>query len=106
MQSSIYEVRKDSVEATAMKTYVYGQPNLYGLFMAKAIELLCDNGQYIFITPRSWTSGKYFTKVRNFLQKELNIKEIDLFQVVMKFSGRESSSGDNDLIWRKRTDSK
>ena len=25
------------------------------------------------------TSGKYFTKVRNFLQKELNIKEIDLF---------------------------
>ena len=73
------KVRKDSVEATAMKTYVYGQPNLYGLFMAKAIELLCDNGQYIFITPRSWTSGKYFTKVRNFLQKELNIKEIDLF---------------------------
>ena len=57
------KVRKDSVEATAMKTYVYGQPNLYGLFMAKAIELLCDNGQYIFITPRSWTSGKYFTKV-------------------------------------------
>ena len=43
------KVRKDSVEATAMKTYVYGQPNLYGLFMAKAIELLCDNGQYIFI---------------------------------------------------------
>lgn len=79
------KVRKDSVEATAMKTYVYGQPNLYGLFMAKAIELLCDNGQYIFITPRSWTSGKYFTKVRNFLQKELNIKEIDLFQVVMRF---------------------
>ena len=35
--------------------------------------------RYIFITPRSWTSGKYFTKVRNFLQKELNIKEIDLF---------------------------
>jgi adenine-specific DNA-methyltransferase len=73
------KIRKDSIEATAMKAYVYGQPNLYGLFMAKAIELLRDNGQYVFITPRSWTSGKYFTKVRNFLQKELNIKEIDLF---------------------------
>lgn len=73
------KVRKDSIEATAMKAYVYGQPNLYGLFMAKAVELLRDNGQYIFITPRSWTSGKYFTKVRSFLQKELNIKEIDLF---------------------------
>ena len=73
------KVRKDSIEATAMKAYVYGQPNLYGLFMAKAVELLRDNGQYVFITPRSWTSGKYFTKVRSFLQKELNIKEIDLF---------------------------
>lgn len=79
------KVRKDSIEATAMKAYVYGQPNLYGLFMAKAVELLRDNGQYIFITPRSWTSGKYFTKVRSFSQKELNIKEIDLFQAVMKF---------------------
>ena len=42
------KVRKDSIEATAMKAYVYGQPNLYGLFMAKAVELLRDNGQYIF----------------------------------------------------------
>ena len=39
------KVRKDSIEATAMKAYVYGQPNLYGLFMAKAVELLRDNGQ-------------------------------------------------------------
>ena len=78
------KVRKDSIEATAMKAYVYGQPNLYGLFMAKAVELLRDNGQYIFITPRSWTSGKYFTKVRSFLQKELNIKEIDLFSSAEK----------------------
>ena len=74
------KVRKDSIEATAMEAYVYGQPNLYGLFMAKAVELLRDNGQYVFLLlPVRGLLENIFTKVRSFLQKELNIKEIDLF---------------------------
>ena len=53
-----------------MKTYVYGQPNLYGLFMAKAVELLRDNGQYIFITPRFVDFWKIFYESTELLTKK------------------------------------
>lgn len=73
------KIRKDTEESVALSQFVYGQPNLYGLFMAKSLSLLSDNGDYIFITPRSWTSGKYFLKVREAMFASVNIQAIDLF---------------------------
>ena len=64
-----YESKKRFYRSNGNEGICIWTANLYGLFMAKAVELLRDNGQYVFITPRSWTSGKYFTKVRSFLQK-------------------------------------
>lgn len=61
-----------------MKDYVYGQPNLYGLFMAKGLELLKKDGQYIYITPRSWVSGLYYTEVRKAILKT-DIEKIHIF---------------------------
>ena len=62
-----------------MDYVVYGQPNLYGLFMAKAASLLQQHGQFIFITPRSWTSGQYYMRVREYLYNTLNIIGVTLF---------------------------
>lgn len=74
------KIRKDSAEAQAMQEYVYGQPNLYGLFMCKAVNNLKKGGRFVFITPRSWTSGNYFKSVRKFILDRLNLTDLLLFE--------------------------
>ena len=72
------KIAKNSKEAIAMKDYVYGQPNLYGLFMVKGLEALKDGGQYIYITPRSWVSGLYYTEIRKTML-QTDIEKIHIF---------------------------
>lgn len=72
------KIAKNSKEAIAMKDYVYGQPNLYGLFMVKGLEALKDGGQYIYITPRSWVSGLYYTEIRKTML-QTDIERIHIF---------------------------
>lgn len=86
------KIRKDSEESVAMKEYVHGQPNLYGLFMCKALENLKNGGRYVFITPRSWTSGAYYEKVRQCLFPNLNLTDILLF------TNRENVFGKEDVL--------
>ncbi len=74
------KIRKDSKESQYMAEYVYGQPNLYGLFMCKAIENLKDGGRFVFITPRSWTSGDYYKRVRRVMLRSLNLTDLLLFE--------------------------
>lgn len=73
------KIGKNDIEAKAMENVVYGQPNLYFLFMAKAEQLLKDNGELIFIVPRSWTSGTYFKKFREVFLNNVKLKNIHLF---------------------------
>ncbi|MBR3231721.1 MAG: Eco57I restriction-modification methylase domain-containing protein, partial [Lachnospiraceae bacterium] len=63
-----------------MEKYVHGQPNIYALFMAKSVELLEEKGAFIFITPRSWTSGNYFSVIRAFLSDNLSFEKIHIFK--------------------------
>lgn len=73
------KIRKDDPRAVASSQYIYGQPNLYGLFMAKGLASLKVCGCYCFLTPRSWTTGLYFKKVREFIFSDLNIYSAHLF---------------------------
>ncbi|MCK9377006.1 MAG: Eco57I restriction-modification methylase domain-containing protein [Syntrophobacterales bacterium] len=59
---------------------VYGQPNIYGLFMAVCASLLAPSGRWCFITPRSWTNGLYFSSVRRYLFCWLHIDAIHVFE--------------------------
>lgn len=73
------KIRKDSEEAIRMREYVFGQPNLYMLFMCRAINNLNIGGKFVFITPRSWTSGSYYKLTRRFLLENLNLTDLLLF---------------------------
>ena len=73
------KIGKNDPEATAMRDIVYGQPNLYFLFMAMAAELLKENGEFIFIVPRSFSSGLYFTAFRKWFFYEMKITNLHLF---------------------------
>lgn len=73
------KIGKGSPEAEHLKKFVSGQPNLYGLFMVKGIQQLKNGGQVEYITPRSWTNGAYFSRVREFLLENIDIKKVLVF---------------------------
>lgn len=56
-------------------TIIYGQPNIYSLFMHWGISHLCPNGIMSFIVPQSIRSGLYFKKLREEM-KDLRINLI------------------------------
>ena len=74
------KIGKGSQQAEVMRSIVYGQPNLYCLFMAMASKLLKDNGELIFIVPRSFTSGLYFSKFREWFLDMMKITDINTFE--------------------------
>ena len=73
------KIRKNDNEAIVMKDIVHGQPNIYFLFMAMSAKLLKDDGEMIFINPRSFTSGAYFKEFRKWFLDNVKITDIHLF---------------------------
>lgn len=59
-----FKINKNDPRAIAASKVVYGQPNIYALFMAISAYLLNEMGQLVFITPRSFSSGQYFKAFR------------------------------------------
>lgn len=73
------KVAKDSPEATAMPDICYGAPNLYFLFASMSLFNLSDNGEMVYIIPRSWTSGAYFKRFRQIFLNTGALEHIHLF---------------------------
>ncbi len=63
----------------AAKAIVNGHPNIYAIFMAISAKLLKENGELIFITPRSYASGSYFKLFREYFFKIIEIDKVHLF---------------------------
>lgn len=76
----------------AAQCIIDGQPNIYSIFMAISALLLAEQGQMIYITPRSFTSGRYFRLFRNFLFKHIQIDFVHLFN-----TRKDTFSKDNVL---------
>lgn len=74
-----FKIPKEDKRATVAKSIVWGQPNIYSIFMMVAAKLLKKNGELIFITPRSFTSGNYFRAFREAFFQEIEIEQIHLF---------------------------
>ena len=61
------KIGRNAEEALAIPEECYGAPNLYFLFWAMGIHNLKPGCEMIYIIPRSWTSGAYFAKFREYL---------------------------------------
>ena len=59
-----FKIKKSDPRAVLASTVVHGQPNIYALFMAVSAALVRPGGDFISITPRSFTSGLYFRQFR------------------------------------------
>lgn len=74
-----FKLAKDDIHTRSCASIVDGQTNIYALFMAISAKLLEVDGQMIFITPRSFASGRYFQSFRDFIFKHVHIDFIHLF---------------------------
>lgn len=74
------KISKDAVEAKSMTGVCHGAPNLYFLFWAMGIYNLKQGQELVYIVPRSWTSGAYFKKFREYLFRNCVITDIHLFE--------------------------
>lgn len=55
---------------------ILGHPNLYALFMALCVTILKPGGACALVTPTSFLSGRYFSKLRTFLRAKTRIQSI------------------------------
>jgi len=75
-----FKISKNHPVAITAKSIIYGQTNIYTIFLIISAKLLVENGQLIFITPRSFTSGNYFRLFREIFFSIVNLKKIHLFR--------------------------
>lgn len=87
-----FKLSKNDKRVIASQELVSGQPNIYSLFMGIAAKLLSENGELIFITPRSFASGNYFRAFREFFFNTVQIEKIHLFN-----SRKDTFNRDNVL---------
>lgn len=97
------KIGKDEPEAKALPHVCYGAPNLYFLFWAKAIETLRENQELVYIIPRSWTSGAYFAKFREYMFSHCVITHLHLFASRDKVFGGESVLQETIIVKVKKT---
>lgn len=74
-----FKLSKSDKRSKAASKIVHGQPNIYAIFMMIAALLLNDNGEMVFITPRSFSAGPYFKAFREFFFSAVRPTNIHLF---------------------------
>ena len=84
------KISKDAVEAVSMPDVCHGAPNLYFLFASMGLFNLADTGEMVYIIPRSWTSGAYFKRFRDYFLTEGTVRQIHLFVSRDKVFEKES----------------
>ncbi len=75
-----YKLGKSTPQSSAMMNLVSGQPNIYTLFMALSASMLKPGGEMVFITPRSFCSGLYYKRFRNWFLDNMEISNIHIFE--------------------------
>lgn len=87
-----FKLSKEDERVKASKIIVNGQPNIYSLFLTVASRMLKDDGEMIFIVPRSFTSGRYFNLFRDYFFRYVRMNFIHLFD-----SRKDTFAKDNVL---------
>lgn len=97
------KIPKDADEAKAMPSVCHGAPNLYFLFWAMGIYNLRQGQELVYIVPRSWTSGAYFRKFREYLFGNCVITDIHLFESRDKVFDGESVLQETIIVKVRKT---
>ena len=93
-----FKISKSDQRAIAAKELVYGQPNIYSLFMGVAAKLLKPDGELIFITPRSFAAGNYFKAFRQSFFNDVSISNIHIFESRNKMFKNDNVLQENIIL--------
>lgn len=94
---------RDEVEPLLSQygSIIEGQPNLYSVFIKRAIDLVQADGKIILLTPMSFLSGKSFSKLRKIMVNEGRVDRLDLIHNKQGvFLGAEQDAV--ITVWEKR----
>jgi len=80
-----FKISKRDVRYTATKSVVNGQTNIYAIFLLISARLLNRHGSLIFLTPKSFASGKYFQRFRELFFDLVDIQNIHIFHSRLEF---------------------
>jgi len=97
-----YKINIKAPESQKLKEYLNGQPNIYPLFMISAIQSLKENGKFIFIIPRSFCSGLYYKKIRDWFVKNTQINFIHCFESRLKIF-EDNVTQETVILYGKKT---
>lgn len=93
-----FKISKNDKRAIAAKELVYGQPNIYSLFMGISAKLLNPDGELVFITPRSFAAGNYFKAFRQSFFNDVSISHIHIFESRNKMFKNDNVLQENIII--------
>ena len=96
-------VMRNHPAALALPRVVHGAPNLYFLFASMSLFNLKENGEMVYIIPRSWTSGAYFKAFREYFLSVGKILSIHLFVSRDKVFKTEQVLQETMIIKMKKT---
>ena len=74
------KINSDSHERLDLRRAGIETSNLYAAFVWLASKLVCDDGQIVAITPRSFCNGPYFSPFRKALLKDFYFERIHIFE--------------------------
>ena len=93
-----FKIPKSDQRAKIAKSIVHGQPNIYAIFMMLSAHLLTENGEMIFIVPRSFASGPYFNLFRDRFFDKILLTNIHIFNSRKKAFKRDQVLQENIII--------
>jgi len=97
-----YKLNKDSPQSTVMIELISGQPNIYALFMALSASMVKPEGEMVFITPRSFCSGLYYKRFREWFLNNVQITNIHIFESRKEVFDKDEVLQENVIIKAKR----
>ncbi len=97
-----YKLNLDSSQSTVMRELISGQPNIYALFMALSASMLKPEGEMVFITPRSFCSGLYYKKFREWFLSNAQITNIHIFESRKEIFDQDEVLQENIIIKAKK----
>ena len=98
-----FKISKADKRASVAKELVYGQPNIYSIFMGLSAKLLKSNGELIFIIPRSFAAGNYFKAFRQSFFNEVSISDIHIFESRDKMFKNDNVLQENIILRATKT---
>ena len=93
-----FKISKADKRATIAKELVYGQPNIYSIFMGSSAKLLKPDGELIFITPRSFAAGNYFKAFRQSFFNDVSVSDIHIFESRNKMFKNDNVLQENIIL--------